>query len=186
MIQLDPELQFRRERDAKIRLIVTIAAAACMLASVLLPHITVVSAEYYGRSLLRVQYFFLKADATAAGWGSGVDTLALSAGINLTYYGLAAQEAGLVMSMFSIWALLTEGVGRWVRRIALVAGWFLIASAPLVITGWRLINASGVPAELGVASIFALAAGIIMVVGARAAKKRLDSTWYWSKPDLIT
>lgn len=186
MIQLDPELQFRRERDAKIRMIVTIVAALCMVASVVLPTITVVSAEYYGRSLLRVQFFFLKADATSSGWNGATDLTAVAAGINAAYFGLAAQEAGLVLSAFSIWALLTEGVGRWVRRIALVAGWFLVISAPLVITGWRLLNAAGVPTELGAASLFALAAGVIMVFGARAAKKRLDSTWYWSKPDLIT
>ncbi|GAA3629611.1 hypothetical protein [Microlunatus ginsengisoli] len=186
MIQIDPELQFRRERDAKVRVVVTVVAGLCMIASALLPHITVVSAEYYGRSLLRVQYFFLKADATAAGWGSASDPILVASGINAAYYGLAAQEAGLVLSAFSIWALLTEGVGRWVRRLAVVAGWLLVISAPLVITGWRLLNAGGVPTKLGAASLFALAAGLIMVIGARAAKRRLDSTWYWSKPDLIT
>ncbi len=186
MIQLDPELQLRRERDAKVRVVVTIVAAVCMLASALLPHITIVAAEYYGRSLLRVQYFFLKSDATAGGWGGAVDQTTLAAGLNLTYYGLAMQEAGLVLSAFSIWALLTEGVGRWVRRMALVAGGLLTLSAPTVITGWRMINAAGVPAYLGVACLFSLAAGLIMIFGARAAKKRLDSTWYWSKPDLIT
>jgi hypothetical protein len=186
VIQLDPEVQFRRERDAKIRMIVTIVAALCMIASVVLPTITVVSAEYYGRWLLRVQFFFLKADASGSGWSDATDRTAVAAGINAAYFGLAAQEAGLVLSAFSIWALLTEGVGRWVRRGALIAGWLLIISAPLVIIGWRLLNAAGVPTDLGVASLFSLAAGLIMVLGARAAKKRLDSTWYWSNPDLIT
>lgn len=185
MIQIDPELQIRRKRDARIRGAITIVTAACMIASVVLPHITVVSAEYYGRSLLRVQYLFLKADATASGWG-GSDPATVTAGINAAYFGLAAQEVGLILSAFSIWALLTEGVGRWVRRIALVAGWLLTISAPLVITGWRLLNGAGVPTKLGVACLFALAAGLIMIVGARVAKARLDSTWYWSKPDLIT
>lgn len=186
MIQLDPELQLRRERDAKIRVVVTIVAAVCMIASVLLPHVTVVAAEYYGRSLLRVQFFFLKSDASAQGWGAAVDPTVLAAGLDLTYYGLAMQEAGLVLSAFSIWALLTEGVGRWVRRMALLAGGLLTLSAPTVITGWWLLNAAGVPTYLGIACLFSLAAGLIMIIGARAAKRRLDSTWYWSKPDLIT
>jgi hypothetical protein len=186
VIQLDPELELRRRRDAKIRVVVTVVAALCMIASVLLPHVRVVDAEYYGKTLLRVQFFFLKADASGSGFGAGVDRLTLGAGINLTYYGLAAQEAGLILSCFSIWTLLTEGVGRWIRRIALVAGTLLTISAPLVVTGWRLLNAAGVPTKLGVAYLFALAAGLIMIFGARAAKRRLDSTWYWTKPDLIT
>jgi hypothetical protein len=186
MMRLDPELERRRQRDAKLRVAVTIVAALCMIASVLVPHVTVVAAEYYGRSLLRVQYFFLKADASAEGWGAALDPAAVAAGIGITYYGLAAQEAGLIMSAFSIWALLTEGVGRWVRRMALVAGWLLTISAPLVVSGWRLLNAAGVPTKLGVACLFSLAAGLIMIIGAHAAKRRLDSTWYWTKPDLIT
>jgi hypothetical protein len=186
MIQLDPELELRRQRDARIRAVVTVVAALCMIASVVLPHVRVVDAEYYGRSLLRVQFFFLKADATAEGWEAGVDPSLVAAAINTTYYGLALQEAGLVLSCFSIWALLTEGVGRWVRRIALVAGWFLTLSAPMVITGWRVLNAAGIPTKLGVACLFSLAAGLIMIIGARAAKRRLDSTWYWTRPDLIT
>lgn len=186
MIQLDPELDRKRERNARLRIAVTIFTAACMIASVLAPHITVVEVSSYGRSLIRVGTFFLRADANAEGWGPAVDRPTLAAGIGITYYGIALQQAGLVLSAFSIWALLTEGVGRWVRRIALVAGWMLTLSAPLVVTGWRLLNQSGVPTQLGVAVLFTLLSGMIMVIGARLAKRRLDSTWYWSKPDLIT
>ena len=57
---------------------------------------------------------------------------------------------------------------------------------PMVITGWRVLNAAGIPTKLGVACLFSLAAGLIMIIGARAAKRRLDSTWYWTRPDLIT
>ena len=39
---------------------------------------------------------------------------------------------------------------------------------------------------LGVAWVPTLLAGLIMITGGLAARKRLSSTWYWSKPELIT
>jgi hypothetical protein len=48
-----------------------------------------------------------------------------------------------------------------------------------------MIERAGVPTYLGVAWVFALAAGLIMIAGAMAAQRRLDSTWYWSRPELV-
>ncbi|SDR67896.1 hypothetical protein SAMN04488543_0002 [Friedmanniella luteola] len=68
--------------------------------------------------------------------------------------------------------------------MALLSGWLLAASAVLVVTGYNQLEAAGVPSRLGVAWVFALVAGVVMVLGALEARKRLDSTWYWTKPDL--
>jgi hypothetical protein len=70
-----------------------------------------------------------------------------------------------------------------VRRFALVGGWCLAISAPVVIIAYQLIEGGGVAAYLGGAWVFSLSAGLLLIVGARLAKQRLDSTWYWSKPD---
>ena len=68
----------------------------------------------------------------------------------------------------------------------MAAGWLLALSAPLVITGYRLLEGAGVPSYLGVAWAPTLLAGLIMITGGLAARKRLTSTWYWSNPELIT
>jgi hypothetical protein len=39
---------------------------------------------------------------------------------------------------------------------------------------------------MGVAWVPTLLAGLIMIIGGLAARKRLTSTWYWSRPELIT
>ena len=80
--------------------------------------------------------------------------------------------------------LASAGVGRWIRRLTLVSGWLLAISAVLTVTGYQLLEGAGVPSRLGVAWVFALVAGVILVLGGLAARKRLDSTWYWTKPDL--
>jgi hypothetical protein len=54
----------------------------------------------------------------------------------------------------------------------------------LVVTGYRQLEAAAVPSRLGAAWAFTLLAGVVMVGGALEARKRLDSTWYWTKPDL--
>jgi hypothetical protein len=70
-----------------------------------------------------------------------------------------------------------------VRRLVVVGGWCLTLSAPVVITSYRLMEAGGVSCYLGVAWVPALLAGVVLIVGGRMARRRLDSTWYWSKPD---
>ena len=68
--------------------------------------------------------------------------------------------------------------------MTLLSGWLLAISAALTVTGFQLLEAAGVPSRLGVAWVFALVAGAILVLGGVEARKRLDSTWYWTKPDL--
>jgi hypothetical protein len=77
----------------------------------------------------------------------------------------------------------TEDVGRWLRRILMAGGWALAVSAPLILTGYWLLIGAGVQASLGTAWIAALLAGLIMIIGALAARKRLSSTWYWTRPE---
>ena len=91
---------------------------------------------------------------------------------------------GLLLGLSFCWVLAVPDVGRWVRRLALVGGWCLSISAPVVIIAYQLIEGGGVAAYLGGAWVFSLLAGVVLVVGARLAKRRLDSTWYWSKPEL--
>ncbi len=154
-----------------------------MLLSVLLPHIGVREAEgTYGRSLFPASRFFLGADARAAAFASP-DIDAVAAGLNITYYGLSLQHIGLLFGVFTFWALAAESVGGWTRRGMLVAGWLFAASPVVVITGYRLLEQGGIASYLGSAWVFSLLAGVLLILGGRAARERLDSTWYWSKPD---
>ena len=127
--------------------------------------------------------FFLFADVTSGGFSGDLDVPTAAAGVNLAYYGLSLQHVGLFLGIFTIWCLAAESVGRWTRRGLLVAGWLLAASAPVVMTAYRLLEAGGIPAYLGWAWAICLVVGVIMIVGARAAKARLDSTWYWARPE---
>ena len=154
-----------------------------MAASIVTPHIGVRAATEFGRSLFPASAFFLAAEAGGPAFGPVTDIDSLAAGLNLAYYGLSFQHIGLLLGVASCWVLAVADVGRWVRRLALVGGWCLAVSAPVVIIAYQLIEDSGVAAYLGVAWVFSLLAGIVLIIGARLAKRRLDSTWYWTKPD---
>jgi len=154
-----------------------------MAASILTPHIGVRVATEFGRSMFPASAFFLAAQAGGPGFGHVTDVDSLAAGLNLAYFGLSFQHVGLLLGVAFCWVLVVPDVGRWVRRFALLGGWCLALSAPVVIVAFQLIQGGGVPAYLGIAWVFALLAGIILIVGARAARSRLDSTWYWTKPD---
>ena len=63
-------------------------------------------------------------------------------------------------------------------------GGLLALRAVLVVTGYNQLEAAGDPSRRGVAWVFTLLAGIVVVLGALEARKRLDSTWYWTWPHL--
>jgi hypothetical protein len=155
-----------------------------MAASIVTPHIGVRVATEFGRSLFPASNFFLQAEAGGPGFGHVTDVDSLASGLNLAYYGLSFQHLGLLLGVAFCWVLAVPDVGRWVRRFALLGGWCLSISAPVVIIAFQLIEGGGVAAYLGVAWVFSLLAGLVLIVGARKAKSRLDSTWYWTKPDL--
>lgn len=172
-----------RRRGVTRRVPWVVLLVLLMTASVVTPHIGVRVATEFGRSLLPASAFFLKAQAGGPGFGRVTDVDSLAAGLNLAYYGLSFQHVGLLLGAAFCWVLAVPDVGRWVRRLALVGGWCLAISAPVVIIAYQLIESGGVGAYLGVAWTFSLLAGLVLIVGARLAKRRLDSTWYWTKPD---
>ena len=183
MILPSAEALERRRRGYQRRGVVAAVAFLAMLLSAVLPHIGVLVFDDYGRSLIGASRFFVAAQAGAEGF-TAQDRGALGAGLNVSYLGLAAQQVGLFAGLGSFWVLAAEGVGRWIRRLTLVSGWLLLISAALTVSGYQLLVASGEPSRLGVAWVFALVAGVVMVAGGLAARNRLDSTWYWTKPDL--
>jgi hypothetical protein len=174
----------RRRRDSQRRGAVCALVIALMVASAVVPHIGVQVADgLFGRSLFPASYFFLFADAGSQGFGPGIDVPRAAAGLNLAYYGLSMQHIGLLLGVFTVWSLAVESVGRWARRGLLVAGWMFALSAPTIMTAYRLLETSGVASHLGYAWAICLVAGLIMIIGARVARERLDSTWYWARPE---
>src|SRR5215208_5442514 len=112
-------------------------ALALVIAAAVLPHVGVVAATAYGRTLIGASQFFIIADSRAPGWGSNVDPIQLAVAINVIYLGLVAQQVGsLFRALGSFWELAQDDVGRWMRRILMVAGWSLAISAPLIATGY--------------------------------------------------
>ncbi len=173
-----------RRRGIHRRIPVVAVAVVLMLASVFTPHVGVQAATEFGRSMFPASAFFLAAQAGGPAFGPVTDVNALAAGLNLTYYGLSLQHVGLLFGIAFCWVLAVPDVGRWVRRFVLIGGWSLSLSAPVVIIGFQLMEAGGVRCYLGVAWVFSLLAGIVLVAGGRAARARLDTTWYWSRPEL--
>ena len=183
MILPDEEALLRRRRGYQRRGVVAGVAAVAMVLSAFLPHVGVQAFDAYGRGLIGASRFFVAALPDAEGFGA-VDRGRLAFGLDITYLGLAAQQIGLLAGLGSVWSLAAATLGRWIRRLALLSGWLLALSAVLVVTGYNQLDAAGVPSRLGVAWAFTLLAGVVMVLGALEARKRLDSTWYWTKPDL--
>ncbi len=175
----------RRRRGYQRRGAYCAVVFVAMVSSVVLPHIGVREAEgTYGRSLFPASRFFLGADARATAFSGSTDIDAVAAGLNITYYGLSLQHLGLLLGVFTFWSLAAESVGRWTRRVLLIAGWLFASSAAVVLTGYQLLENANIPSSLGSAWACCLLTGVLMIIGGRAAKNRLDGTWYWSRPEL--
>lgn len=186
MVLLTEEAREKRRRGYQRRGVVCGLVFALMIASILVPTIGVQAAdEIVGRSMFPASRFFLLADVTSGGFGALRDLPSAASGVNLAYYGLSLQHVGLVLGFFTFWSLAAESVGRWTRRGLLASGWFFALSAPVLMTAYRLLEAGGVSAYLGWAWAVNLITGAIMIIGARVARARLDSTWYWTKPEWI-
>jgi hypothetical protein len=184
MVLLTEDARQRRRRAAQRRGAVCALVILLMVVSVFAPTIGVQAADgVVGRGMFGASKFFLLADVTSGGFGSDLDVPTAAAGVNLAYYGLSFQHVGLVLGFFSVWALAAESVGRWTRRGLLTAGWLFALSAPVIMTAYRLLEAGGIPAYLGWAWAVNLVTGLIMIIGAVVAKARLDSTWYWARPE---
>jgi hypothetical protein len=183
VVLLTEEAQERRRRGYQRRVPVLVLVIVLMVLSVLVPTIGAQAAEGVGRSMIPASQFFLFANVTSGGFGFDINVPTAAAGVNLAYYGLSFQHVGLVLGLFSVWALATESVGRWTRRGLLIAGWMFAVSAPVIMTAYQLLQAGGIPAYLGWGWAVNLVTGLIMIVGARVAKARLDSTWYWARPE---
>ncbi len=183
---LPTEEDLQRRRGYQRRGVVCALAFGLMVAGCLVPHIGVKAADgLFGRSLFPASYFFLFADADSGGFGPNVNVPAIAAGLDLAYYGLSLQHVGLVLGLFTVWALAAESVGRWTRRGLLAAGWMFALSAPMIMTAYRVLEGAGVDSYLGYGWAVSLVTGIIMIIGARVARDRLDSTWFWTRSEWI-
>lgn len=180
----------RRRKSYQRRGVVCGVAFVLMVLSAVLPHVTVLAYQGPGgpfaRALFPSMRFFVAAVPTSEGFPAGVDRTTLGLGLVVTYLGLALQHLGLLFGVFTFWVLAAEDVGVWTRRCLLFAGIFFTLSAPTVITGYLLIRSTGVPIVTGVAWIFALATGLILAGGALYARRRMDTKWFLTKPELIT
>ena len=186
MVLVTEEARERRRRASQRRGAFCALVIVLMIASIFAPTIGVQAADgVVGRGMFGASKLFLFADVTSGGFGTDIDVPTAAAGVNLAYYGLSLQHVGLVLGFFSVWALATESVGRWTRRGLLTAGWLFALSAPVLMTSYRLLEGGGIPAYLGWGWAVNLAIGLMMIVGGRAAKARLDSTWYWARPEWI-
>lgn len=183
MILPTAEVLERRRRGYWRRGMVMAFAVLVMVLSAVLPNIGVEASTAYGRSLIGASHFFVTAEPGAAAF-AGTNTGGVALGLDIGYLGLAAQQVGLLAGLGSFWALAAESIGRWIRRLVLLSGWLLAISPVLAVTGVRVLEGAGVPSTLGVAWCFSLVAGLTMILGGLEARKRLDSTWYWTRPDL--
>lgn len=164
----------------RARVPVVVAIGVLMALSLVAPHIGI-AGQGIGRSLIPTGLLFSQVQAAAVG---PYDLVLLGLGINVGYLGIGLQQLSLVAGFASFWVLATEDVNRWIYRVAVVSGWVLALSAPIVLTGWSLIAASGAPALLGWAWLPALLAGLGLIVVGRRSRERIDRSWYVTKPEL--
>ena len=186
MAQPDPEALAASRRGYQRRGAVAVVVLVLMIASVVLPHVAVLEATVVpGRSLIAASNFFLNAQAGADGFAGGTSISAVALALNTTYLGLALQQIGLLLAAVSAWGLISEDVGRWIRRFAFAAGIALVLGSSTTVWGYlQLVNA-GIPSLAGIAWLPTLLAGLILVFAARAARHRVVSTWFWDRPGLV-
>ena len=162
------------------RVPVVVVIGVLMAVSLVAPHIGI-AGQGLGRSLIPTGLLFSQIQASEVG---PYDVVLLGLGINVAYLGIGLQQLALVAAFASFWVLATEDINRWIYRVAVVSGWVLALSAPIVLTGWSLIRASGAPALLGWAWLPALVAGLMIIVVGRRSRERIDRSWYVTKPEL--
>lgn len=186
MVPVDPEELAASRLRFRFRAAIAALLVVMMIASMVLPHVAVQSATVVpGRSLIAASTFFLTAQAGAEGFAGAVSVPAVALALNTTYFGLALQQFGLLIGAISFWGLVPEDVGRWLRRFAMVAGVALVLGASTTVLGYLQLANAGVPSLVGVAWVPTLIAGLILVVGARTARRRVVSTWFLDRPDLV-
>lgn len=186
MARPDPEALAARRSGHQRRGAVAALVLILMIASVLLPHVAVLEATAVpGRSLLPASNFFLNAQAGADGFAGGTSVSAVALALNTTYLGLALQQIGLLLGLVSAWGLIPEDVGRWIRRFALAAGVALVLGSSTTMWGYMQLVDAGIPSLAGIAWLPTLLAGLILVFSARAARRRVVSTWFWDRPGLV-
>lgn len=186
MSRLTPEDLRRRRRAQLGRTIMGVSALLLMIMSAVVPHIMVEAATVVpGRSLIPASRFFLIANPNAEAFLEARSVAHAGMGISLTYLGLAFHQIGLITGLASFWVLIVEDVGKWTRRLAMVSGVSLLLGASTVVLGYQFLNRVGVPTLLGYAWIPTLLAGLVMVIGARLARARQVTTWFWEKPEIV-
>jgi hypothetical protein len=184
--RLTPEDLERRRRAQFGRIAMGVSALVLLIISAVIPHIMVQAATVLpGRSLIPASRFFLIANPNAEAFSGATSVVDAGIGISVSYLGLAFHQIGLITGLASFWVLMAEDVGKWMRRLVMVSGVCLLLSASTVVLGYQWLNHVGVPTLLGYAWIPTLFAGLIMVVGARLARARLVSTWFWEKPEIV-
>jgi hypothetical protein len=186
MYRLTPDDVGRRQRAQLGRTILGVSALLLMIVSAVVPHIMVEAATVVpGRSLIPASRFFLVANPNAEAFSGARSVADAGMGISLSYLGLAFHQIGLLTGLGSFWVLIAEDVGKWTRRLVMVSGVCLLLSASTVVLGYQLLTHVGVPTLLGYAWVPTMLAGLIMVVGARLARARQVTTWYWEKPEIV-
>ena len=186
MYRLTPEDLQRRRRAQIGRTLMGVSALLLMITSAVVPHVIVEAATLVpGRSLIPASRFFLIANPNAEAFLGATSVAHAGLGISITYLGLAFHQIGLITGLASFWVLIVEDVGKWTRRLVMVSGVSLLLSASTVVFGYQLLNRFGVPTLLGYAWIPTLLAGLVMLIGARLARARLVSTWFWEHPEIV-
>jgi hypothetical protein len=186
MSRVTPEDLRPRRRAQFGRTMMGVSALLLMIMSAVVPHIMVQAATVVpGRSLIPASHFFLIANPNAEAFSGARSVAHAGLGISLTYLGLALHQIGLITGLASFWVLLVEDVGKWTRRLVMVSGVSLVMSASTVVLGYQFLNRVGVPTLLGYAWLPTLLAGLVMLIGARLARGRLVTTWFWEKPEVV-
>ena len=186
MILPTAEMAAARRRGYLRRTPVALLAMGLIIASVTAPHVMVEAATIYpGRSLLSATRFFLNATPGGEAFSGATSDGAVGLGLTVTYLGLAMHQVGALIGIGTFWVLISEDVGRWVRRFAMVAGVLLTVSSATVVLGFQQLEVASVPTILGVAWLPTLLAGLTMMIGAQVARRRLSSTWFMERPEIF-
>ena len=175
-----------RKRGFQRRTPWALLAFALIITAALTPTILVEAAlPFYGRNLFSASRFFLTATPGGPAFAEGTSLGAVGFGLSVTYVGLAMQQIGSLIGVGTFWVLIAEDVGKWIRRLVMLAGVLLILSAGTILFGYHELQVANLPTLLGVAWVFNLVAGVILFVGGRLAKSRLITTWFLSRAEVI-
>lgn len=180
-----PGGMYRPPVRSRPRIALAAGVGVALVLTLVLPNLSILSRPPDSRWLVSTTQFFLKVLPSSFGPQYAADGTVLAVGVNAAYAGLALVELGLVLGFLTFWNLALPEINRWMWVLMFLAGALLSVGSSTVILARQFIAQSGLGVTAGYAWATGLAAGLTLLIGALTSRRRIDRSWFQTRPELM-